>query len=143
MELGQCDLSGTTEVDGYLVAVRAYADAHPEQEWIVGSGWAMESFPAGVPTKGLLDAVVPDRPVFLTNRDHHGAWVNTAAMQRAGITAATPDPGDGVINRDAGGEPVGCLQEGAASTPSKPPGGSTGSATPGPIWPTCRSFGPA
>jgi predicted amidohydrolase YtcJ len=115
VELGQCVLSGTVEVDGYLAAVRAYAGAHPEQEWIVGSGWAMESFPAGVPTKDLLDDVVPDRPVFLTNRDHHGAWVNTAALERAGITAATPDPGDGVINRDADGEPVGCLQEGAAS----------------------------
>jgi predicted amidohydrolase YtcJ len=115
VELGQCDLSGTVAVDDYLAAVRAYADAHPEQEWIVGSGWAMESFPAGVPTKDLLDAVVPHRPVFLSNRDHHGAWVNSAALARAGITAATADPDDGVINRDAAGEPVGCLQEGAAS----------------------------
>jgi predicted amidohydrolase YtcJ len=68
-----------------------------------------------VPSKDLLDKVVPDRPVFLTNRDHHGAWVNTAALERAGLTGATPDPADGVINRDAEGEPVGCLQEGAAS----------------------------
>jgi predicted amidohydrolase YtcJ len=115
VELGQCDLSGTTAVDGYLAAVRAYADAHPDQEWIVGSGWAMESFPGGVPTKDLLDKVLPGRPVFLINRDHHGAWVNSAALERAGITGATPDPDDGVINRDADGEPVGCLQEGAAS----------------------------
>ncbi|HET6532977.1 MAG TPA: amidohydrolase [Actinoplanes sp.] len=115
VELGQCNLAGITGVDGYLAAVRAYAEAHPELEWIVGSGWAMEYFPAGVPTKDVLDKVVPDRPVFLSNRDHHGAWVNTAALHRAGITAATPDPADGVINRDPDGEPVGCLQEGAAS----------------------------
>jgi hypothetical protein len=115
VELGQCDLSGTVEVGDYLAAVRAYAGGHPERDWIVGSGWSMESFPAGVPTRDLLDAVVPDRPVFLTNRDHHGAWVNTVALERAGITATTPDPGDGVINRDAAGEPVGCLQEGAMS----------------------------
>jgi predicted amidohydrolase YtcJ len=115
VELGQCDLSGTTAVDGYLAAVSVYAEAHPDQEWIVGSGWAMESFPGGVPTKDLLDRVVPDRPVFLTNRDHHGAWVNSVALERAGLTAATPDPDDGVINRDADGVPVGCLQEGAAS----------------------------
>jgi predicted amidohydrolase YtcJ len=115
VELAQCNLSGTVEVDGYLSAIRDYADAHPELEWIVGSGWAMESFPGGVPTKDLLDTVVPDRPVFLTNRDHHGAWVNTVALDRAGVAGATPDPGDGVINRDADGEPVGCLQEGAAS----------------------------
>jgi predicted amidohydrolase YtcJ len=115
VELGQCNLAGTVEVDGYLATIRAYADAHPGLDWIVGSGWAMESFPDGVPTRDLLDAVVPDRPVFLSNRDHHGAWVNTVALDRAGVTGTTVDPADGIINRDADGEPVGCLQEGAAS----------------------------
>jgi hypothetical protein len=73
----------------------------------------MESFPGGVPTRALLDELVPDRPAYLTNRDHHGAWVNTAALERAGITAATTDPGDGRIERATDGSPVGMLQEGA------------------------------
>ena len=74
----------------------------------------MDAFPGGVPTRDLLDAVVPDRPVYLPNRDGHGAWVNTMALRRAGITKSTPDPADGRIERDADGQPLGMLQEGAA-----------------------------
>ncbi|MBB2947505.1 hypothetical protein FB565_007276 [Actinoplanes lutulentus] len=113
LEMGQCDLTGTTELADYLVRIREYAAANPDQEWIVGSGWSMESFPGGVPTAELLDQVVSDRPVYLTNRDHHGAWVNSLALKIADITRDTPDPADGVINRDSEGEPVGALQEGA------------------------------
>ena len=51
--------------------------AHPDLEWIVGGGWSMEHFPGGTPTRAMLDAVVPDRPAYLPNRDGHGAWVNT------------------------------------------------------------------
>ncbi|GAA0249624.1 amidohydrolase [Cryptosporangium japonicum] len=113
LELGQCDLTGTTDLDEYTRRIRAYADDHPGAEWIVGGGWAMETFPGGVPTAELLDRIVADRPVYLTNKDHHGAWVNTRALERAGLTRYTPDPPDGVINRDADGNPVGALQEGA------------------------------
>ncbi len=73
----------------------------------------MESFPGGTPDRSFLDALVPDRPVFLPNRDHHGAWVNTRALEIAGIDARTPDPVDGRIERDADGVPTGMLQEGA------------------------------
>jgi predicted amidohydrolase YtcJ len=73
----------------------------------------MDAFPRGIPTAGLLDAVVPDRPVFLPNRDGHGAWVNSKALELAGIDAGTPDPPDGRIDRDAAGRPAGALQEGA------------------------------
>ncbi|MFD0687261.1 amidohydrolase [Actinomadura fibrosa] len=113
VELGQCDLTGTTDPREYVRRVRAYADAHPEKEWITGSGWSMESFEGGVPTRDLLDAAVPDRPVYLTNRDHHGAWVNGRALELADVTARTPDPADGRVERDAAGAPVGMLQEGA------------------------------
>jgi predicted amidohydrolase YtcJ len=113
LELTRCDLTGTRTAAETVAAVRAYADAHPEQEWITGGGWSMEAFEGGVPTKELLDAVVPDRPVYLPNRDHHGAWVNSRALERAGITRETADPADGRIERDGSGEPVGTLQEGA------------------------------
>ena len=97
----------------YLTAVGDYARDHPERPWISGGGWSLESFPGGLPTAAALDAVVPDRPVFLPNRDHHGAWVNTRALELAGITRDTPDPVSGRIERDARGEPTGMLQEGA------------------------------
>ncbi|MFD3376359.1 MULTISPECIES: amidohydrolase [unclassified Streptomyces] len=118
-ELGLCHLNDTIDPQEYLRRVRAYADEHPEAEWITGGGWSMEAFPGGTPTAALLDTVVPDRPVFLPNRDHHGAWVNSRALQRAGIDASTPDPSDGRIERDADGNPTGMLQEGAAHLVSR------------------------
>ncbi|MGV9759475.1 amidohydrolase [Streptomyces tricolor] len=113
LELSRCDLTGRTTAEATVAAVRAYADAHPEREWILGGGWSMEAFAGGTPTKELLDAVVPDRPVYLPNRDHHGAWVNSRALELAGVGRDTPDPADGRIERDASGEPSGTLQEGA------------------------------
>ncbi|WP_406335269.1 amidohydrolase [Streptomyces sp. NBC_00203] len=113
LELTQCDLTGARTAEDTLAAVRAYADAHPDREWITGGGWSMEAFEGGTPTKELLDAVVPDRPVYLPNRDHHGAWVNSRALELAGVTRDTPDPADGRFERDASGEPTGMLQEGA------------------------------
>jgi hypothetical protein len=124
--LRRCDLSGAKTVAEYQAIIAAYASAHPDVPWITGGGWFMEAFPGGVPTKDLLDAVVSDRPAFLPNRDGHGSWVNSRALELAGITAATPDPGDGRIERDANGEPNGCLQEGAAALVSRlVPGAST------------------
>ncbi len=101
----------------YLTAIAEYAAANPDEPWIVGGGWAMECFPGGLPLKEDLDAIVPDRPVFLFNRDVHGAWVNSKALEIAGITKDTADPSDGRIERDADtGEPTGMLHEGSAYT---------------------------
>lgn len=123
-ELMQCDLTGLKTAGATVEAVRTYADAHPDEEWIQGGGWSMEAFPGGAPTKDLLDAVVPDRPVYLVNRDHHGAWVNSRALALAGIGGDTPDPADGRIDRDADGVPTGALQEGAMELVGRltPPG---------------------
>ncbi|MBP0448784.1 amidohydrolase [Kitasatospora sp. RG8] len=112
-ELADCDLTGTVGVDDYLDRIRSYADANPDQAWITGSGWSMESFEGGLPTRQLLDSVVPDRPVYLVNRDHHGAWANSRALELAGLTRESPDPADGRIEREADGSPSGVLQEGA------------------------------
>lgn len=106
------DLSGR---QAYLDAIADYARSHPDEPWIIGGGWAMEYFPGGMPRKEDLDAIVPDRPVFLFNRDVHGAWVNSRTLGLAGITRDTPDPSDGRIERDElTGEPTGMLQEGVA-----------------------------
>jgi predicted amidohydrolase YtcJ len=107
----RCDLSGSRGADEHLRRIAAYSRAHPDREWIVGGGWSMSDFPGGIPTAAALDAIVPDRPVALPNRDYHGAWVNSRALELAGVTAATPDPPGGRIERDAHGMPVGTLQE--------------------------------
>ncbi len=104
------DLSTEAE---YLHAIADYASGHPDLAWIEGGGWRMPAFPGGIPDKEALDLIVPDRPAFLENRDGHGAWVNSRALALAGIGRDTPDPPDGRIERDAQGEPVGTLHEGA------------------------------
>jgi hypothetical protein len=110
-----CNLMDAATLPDALAVIGAYARAHPEQEWITGSGWRMEWFPGGLPDRRALDAVVGDRPAYLVNRDWHGAWVSSAALARAGIDARTPDPPDGRIEREADGTPQGTLHEGAAS----------------------------
>ncbi|AUG75508.1 amidohydrolase [Kitasatospora sp. MMS16-BH015] len=113
VQLLRCDLSHHRSLDGYLGTIARYAAEHPEAEWICGGGWSMDVFPEGIPTRAMLDAVVPDRPVLLTNRDGHGAWVNSRALTLAGVTRQTPDPADGRIEREPDGTPIGTLQEGA------------------------------
>jgi len=109
----RCELHGTRGLDRYLEIIATYAAGHPDQPWILGGGWSMDDFPGGVPGRAELDRLVPDRPVFLSSRDGHSAWVNSRALEVAGITAETSDPPDGRIDRDADGRPVGALQEGA------------------------------
>jgi hypothetical protein len=113
LDMIRCDLHDLSTQEDYLLAIKAYADTHPEREWILGGGWSMDAFPGGTPTKELLDAVVPDRCVFLPNRDGHGVWVSSRALEVAGVTQRTPDPPDGRIERTATGEPSGTLHEGA------------------------------
>jgi len=109
----RCDLAQEHTVTGYLDRLEGYATAHPTLSWIVGEGWSMDVFPGGTPGKELLDRIIPDRPVFLGNRDNHGAWVNSRALALAGVDRDTPDPQEGRIERREDGEPQGTLQEGA------------------------------
>jgi hypothetical protein len=115
IDMGRCELHGSSSARECLDRIAAYAAATPEAPWVLGGGWSMDFFPGGTPTRQALDAVVPDRPAILTNRDGHGAWVNTAALRVAGITAEIPDPADGRIEREADGHPSGALHEGAMS----------------------------
>ncbi len=111
LDLLRCNLHGGEDRRYYLDTIAAYADAHPDEPWILGGGWAMDAFPGGTPTRQDLDRW--DRPIFLENRDGHGAWANTAAMAMAGVDASTPDPPDGRIEREPDGHPAGTLHEGA------------------------------
>ncbi|MGH2656480.1 MAG: amidohydrolase [Actinomycetota bacterium] len=114
LERLRCDLNVAEDAESYRRIVAEYARAHPHAAWILGGGWWPAAFPGGIARREDLDAIVPDRPAFLPNRDGHGAWVNTRALEAAGIDRATPDPPDGRIERDPRtGEPTGTLHEGA------------------------------
>ena len=110
-----CNLIGAASLAQALARISAYADAYPDRERVAGGGWRMEWFAGGTPGREILDRVVPDRPVYLVNRDAHGAWANSRALELAGIDARTPDPPDGRIERAADGSPQGTLHEGAAN----------------------------
>ena len=109
----QCYLFDAVTREQCLETIARYAAEHPELEWVEGGGWSIDSFAGGTPSRADLDTVVPDRPVFLDNRDGHGGWVNSRALELAGVTAETPDPPDGRIERDPSGAPQGTLHEGA------------------------------
>jgi hypothetical protein len=113
LESLRCNLLGLRTRHDCLAAVAAYSAALAADAWVLGGGWAMEAFPGGTPTAADLDTVTGGRPAFIPNRDHHSAWVNTAALERAGVDASTPDPMDGRIERDAAGNPTGALHDGA------------------------------
>ena len=111
LERAKCDLAEVYGLPEYLERIVSYAGSHPDRAWIDGGGWDMSAFPGGLPHRSQLDFL--DRPVYLIQRDHHAAWVNSRALELAGITRDTPDPADGRIERDADGTPSGVLHEGA------------------------------
>src|ERR1700722_13590096 len=113
LESLRCNLAGLRSRRQYLDTIAAYCGALPLGAWVLGGGWSMPAFPGGKPSAADLDTVTGGRPAFLPNRDHHSAWVNTAAVEIAGVTADTPDPADGRIERDHAGVPTGALHDGA------------------------------
>ncbi|HET8526207.1 MAG TPA: amidohydrolase [Actinomycetota bacterium] len=119
LDLLRCNLAEDYSLGAYERIVAEFAAAHPDDAWIVGSGWSMDVFPGGNPPKEALDRVVPERPVRLWSRDGHSVWVNTRALEIAAVTADTPDPADGWIVRDERGEPAGALHEGACDLVEK------------------------
>ncbi len=107
------DLSDTKTLEEALAKIARYAEENPNRQWIIGNGWNQETWGLGrFPTAGDLDAIVPDRPVFLSRVDGHAGWVNGAAMAAAGISAATKSPTGGTIEK-VGGKPTGIFVDAA------------------------------
>ncbi|MGE5702855.1 MAG: amidohydrolase [Clostridia bacterium] len=92
--------------------VKAYADQRPDDPWVIGFSWyhVLWDEPR-LPHRSTLDKYIPDRPVFLFNAECHAAWLNSKALELAGISRETPDPPFGAIERDENGEPTGFLYE--------------------------------
>ncbi len=114
-ELEAPDLRGAASLGETLDRLRAWADAHPGDGWVLGGRWDRNLWPAGeMPTRQALDALFGSRPVSLPSVDGHAVWANTAGLRAAGIDAGTPDPVGGRIEREPGSqEPTGLLLESA------------------------------
>jgi len=107
-------IQGLGSQDKYLEAIRSFAKAHPDAAMIKGSGWSNTIFPSTGPTKDVLDAISKQVPISIMSEDGHSYWVNSKALEIAGISKDTPDPANGRIERDAKGNPSGTLRETAA-----------------------------
>ena len=113
----QVQLGDATSPHDAQARLAEYVRTHPHGRWVLGGGWVYGTFPSGLPTKTLIDAVVSDRPVVLDSFDGHLKWLNSKALEIAGITRMTPDVVKngkvvGTIVRDpATGEPTGILRD--------------------------------
>src|SRR5215467_12925865 len=83
--LSELDLFGAetqAEIESRVVGYARNTDG----EWVLGRGWLYSAFPGGMPTVGLLDTLVPDRPAYLESFDAHTGWANSLALEIAGVS---------------------------------------------------------
>lgn len=109
---------GTMDNEEYLRIIRAFVEEHPDDDVYYGGPFMQNAYlqPDGSnpgPQKEDLDAICADKPIMIRDVSHHAYWVNSKALEMAGITKDTPDPDGGVITRNAAGEPSGLLTDAA------------------------------
>jgi predicted amidohydrolase YtcJ len=118
LSLGRVKLDGVTSLEACLKKIKTYAERQNKAAWVVGEGYSSDRFvPHDEPNRHALDRVTGGRPAFIFSKDTHTAWVNSAALKRARISAVTPDPESGKIERFEDGTPTGILREQKAYMP--------------------------
>jgi len=117
IEVEQYGAINEADEEAMLDAVRRYADEHPDDEWLRLCCWPVSLYVKGNqgPDKRILDAVVPDRPVWFVSEWWHSGWLNSKALEVLGVDRDTLDPKTGVATyvRNENGEPTGWVKEGA------------------------------
>jgi predicted amidohydrolase YtcJ len=109
----ECKISQGSALNETQERVRACAGRAEPGAWVIGGQWDAPAL-GRIPDRKLLDAVSQGRPVMLDDTSGHSSWANSRALAIAGITARTPNPPGGIIERDAAGNPTGILREAAA-----------------------------
>jgi hypothetical protein len=112
-DIYEVPLYGIGTVEEYQQTIADFVAATPDLKALQGTGWINSVFGEHGPTAAMLDEVAADIPAALYSEDYHSVWVNTKTLEAAGITADTPDPEGGIIERDAEGKPSGTLRESA------------------------------
>lgn len=114
LSLQNVDVEGAPTRQAALERIAAFIGQHPGSGWLFGRGWVQDAWPDhAFPTAADLDAIIPDRPVYLSHKSGHAAWVNSLALRIAQVNETTADPPGGQIQRDAAGRPTGILFEDA------------------------------
>ena len=111
----ECDIPQGSTLEQIQSLVKACTGDRGTGKWITGGQWDASAI-GRVPDKTMLDVVAPDNPVLLYDTSGHSSWANSKALDIAGVTADTPDPEGGIIERDSAGEPTGVLRESAIYT---------------------------
>ena len=99
IEVSECYLNNLQTEEQIFNAIKNYIKRNPNKEWIRGSGWLLPVFSNGNPLKEWLDEISINKPIYLLSSDGHSAWVNSKALDLAGINEKTIDPPNGVIER--------------------------------------------
>jgi predicted amidohydrolase YtcJ len=110
----RADLTGAGSPDSIVARLQRWAATRPPGSWITGRGWTPNEFPQNTAHRRYLDRAFPEQPVLIVDRDGHQTLANSAALRKANVTAQTPDPPQGVIEREEGGVPTGLLKEAAS-----------------------------
>jgi predicted amidohydrolase YtcJ len=114
LTLGHLDLAPARTIDDLETELRHYAEDNASTPWLLGRNGDTELLAADAPARKILDEAVQDRPVLLMNEDGDIAWVNSKALELAGITRMTRNPATGIVVKDRRtGEPTGVLRNDA------------------------------
>jgi len=114
LALQQVNLVGSRSYDEVVARVVEAARGQPAGRWIIGQGWDQNDWAdTRFPTHEALSRALPNNPVYLTRVDGHAGLANAAAMRAAGVTARTPDPRGGRLERDASSAPTGVFVDNA------------------------------
>ncbi|PYV60157.1 MAG: amidohydrolase [Acidobacteria bacterium] len=120
MQLDSIQLNDASSKEEFARRIGDRAKRTTKGEWILGGDWDETKWsPQVIPTRGLIDPLTPDTPVFVSRYDGHMVLANSVALRLAGITAQTPDPPGGVIVRDDQGNPTGALKDAAMDLAAK------------------------
>ena len=110
MQAQRCVIPQGSTLEQIQQHVKTCVEQAETGDWITGGQWDASAI-GRVPDAAMLDGVAPDNPVLLSDTSEHSAWANSRALEIAGLTAATPDPADGIIERGGSGAPTGILRE--------------------------------
>ena len=110
MQAQRCVIPQGSTLEQIQQHVKTCVEQAEPGEWITGGQWDASAI-GRIPDASLLDGVAPDNPVLISDTSEHSAWANSRALEIAGLTGDTPDPEDGIIERDSSGAPTGILRE--------------------------------